>query len=130
MARHPGRRESRKLGKGDLDRRLHHIRQPPQSRPQHQKHPGDLREVPAQGRRRGLHPLLLLHGIDPGALPLRATHQTIIPATVAVMKAAMEPPIMALSPSLARSCFRFGAIPPIPPIWMAMEEKLAKPERA
>ena len=50
-----------------------------------------------------------------------------MPATVAVMKVAMEPTIIALSPSFARSCRRVGAMPEIPPICMAMEEKFAKP---
>ena len=56
--------------------------------------------------------------------------QRSIPAMVAVMKAASEPAIMARSPSRERSCRRLGAIPPIPPIWMAMELKLANPDSA
>jgi len=33
-------------------------------------------------------------------------------------------------PSLARSPRRDGASDPMPPIWMAIEEKFAKPQRA
>ena len=47
-----------------------------------------------------------------------------------VMKAAKVPPIIALRPSLARSRVREGAMPPNPPIWMAIELKLAKPHSA
>ena len=54
----------------------------------------------------------------------------IIPATVAVMKAASVPPTIARNPMRERSCRREGASPPMPPSWMAMEEKLAKPHRA
>ena len=57
-------------------------------------------------------------------------HYTRIPATQAVMKQARVPPIMALRPSLAKSDRRSGAIPPIPPIWIPIELKLAKPEIA
>src|SRR5690606_41889468 len=53
-----------------------------------------------------------------------------IPATVAVMNAASVPPTMALSPRRERSLRREGAIPPIPPIWIAIELKLAKPHSA
>ena len=46
------------------------------------------------------------------------------------MKFAMVPAAMALSPSRARSDFRVGASAPIPPIWMAIELKFAKPASA
>ena len=46
------------------------------------------------------------------------------------MNAASEPPIIALSPIRDRSVRRFGAIPPIPPIWIAIELKLANPHSA
>ena len=67
----------------------------------------------------------------PGARAASSTARYIsTPAIAAVMKAAIEPPIIARRPNRARSCRRRGAIPPIPPIWMAIDEKLAKPDRA
>ena len=53
-----------------------------------------------------------------------------IPAMAAVMNAASVPPIMARSPMRARSSLRSGAIPPIPPSWIAIDEKLANPDSA
>ena len=53
-----------------------------------------------------------------------------MPAIVAVVHDAMAPPIIALKPTLARSLLRPGAIAEIPPIWMPIEEKLAKPHSA
>ena len=52
------------------------------------------------------------------------------PAMAAQTKVAMLPPTMALRPRRARSPRRSGARPAMPPIWMAMELKLAKPHRA
>ncbi len=73
------------------------------------------------GRRRSaLHPA--------GAMDTR--NQISRPAMVAVWKQARVPAIIARRPSLARSALRSGAMPPMPPIWMAMEEKLAKPHSA
>src|SRR5579884_3174672 len=46
------------------------------------------------------------------------------------MKLASVPVIIARSPSRARSWRRVGANAPMPPTWMAMEEKFAKPQRA
>ena len=54
----------------------------------------------------------------------------IIPATVAVMNAAIDPAIMARRPNRDRSCLREGAMPPMPPSWIAIEEKFANPESA
>src|SRR5690606_3141958 len=54
----------------------------------------------------------------------------IIPAMVAVRNAASAPPIIARRPSRARSLRRDGAMPPMPPIWMAIEAKFAKPHSA
>ena len=53
-----------------------------------------------------------------------------IPAMAAVMNAASVPPTMARSPRRARSSLRSGAIPPIPPSWIAIDEKLANPDSA
>src|SRR5690606_8757860 len=52
------------------------------------------------------------------------------PAMVAVMNVASEPPSTARRPNRARSARRSGAMPPMPPIWIAIEEKLAKPHSA
>ena len=41
-----------------------------------------------------------------------------------------QDPMTAMTPRRARSPLRLGAIPPMPPIWMPIEEKLAKPHRA
>ena len=49
---------------------------------------------------------------------------------VAVMKVAMEPPSTARKPNRAKSARRYGARPPMPPIWIAIELKLAKPHNA
>ena len=57
-------------------------------------------------------------------------HPSMTPAIVAVMNAASEPPIIARRPSWARSRMRRGAMPPMPPSWMPMLAKLAKPHRA
>ena len=57
-------------------------------------------------------------------------HPTNIPAIVAVSQEASAPPIMALIPNFAKSDLRSGAIAPIPPIWMAIELKLANPHKA
>ena len=53
-----------------------------------------------------------------------------IPAIEAEVKAARFPATIARSPSEAMSRFRSGANPPIPPIWIAIEEKFAKPRSA
>jgi hypothetical protein len=46
------------------------------------------------------------------------------------VKAARFPATIARSPSAAMSFLRSGASPPIPPIWIAIDEKLAKPSSA
>lgn len=56
--------------------------------------------------------------------------QASTPASEAVIQVATVPPSMARMPSFERSCRRSGAIPPIPPIWIAIEEKFAKPVSA
>ena len=53
-----------------------------------------------------------------------------IPAMQADMKLAMVPAATARRPSRARSVLRFGASAPMPPIWMAIELKLANPHSA
>ena len=49
---------------------------------------------------------------------------------MALNRFANVPPKTAFHPSLAISCFLFGAIPPIPPISIAIEEILANPHNA
>ena len=49
---------------------------------------------------------------------------------VAVIMLASVPASTARSPNCASSDLRLGASPPIPPIWIAIEEKFAKPHRA
>mgnify|MGYP006969775413 FL=1 len=52
------------------------------------------------------------------------------PAIVALIKFAKVPAITAFKPKRATSLRRFGAIPPKPPIKIAIELKLAKPHNA
>ena len=52
------------------------------------------------------------------------------PAIVALIKFAKVPAITAFKPKRATSLRRFGAIPPKPPIKIAIELKLAKPQSA
>src|SRR4051794_40423543 len=56
--------------------------------------------------------------------------QRSIPAIVAVRKFANVPANIARIPSLARSPRRDGASDPMPPIWIAIDEKFAKPHNA
>src|SRR3954453_9362709 len=53
-----------------------------------------------------------------------------IPAIHADMKLANVPTSIALKPSFARSDLREGASPPMPPIWIAIELRLANPHSA
>lgn len=52
------------------------------------------------------------------------------PAMVALIKLASDPAITALMPRRAISPRRLGAIPPKPPIKIAIELKFAKPHNA
>ena len=49
---------------------------------------------------------------------------------MALRRFANVPPKTAFHPNLAMSAFLFGAIPPIPPIKIAIEEILANPHKA
>ena len=91
--------------------------QPTQARPKHQGNAG--RTALQQGSYRADR---CAHGVS------RA--HTSIPAMEADVKAARLPAIMALSPNRAISPRRSGARPPMPPIWIAIDEKLAKPSSA
>ena len=63
-----------------------------------------------------------------GFPPSREFYPIIIPAIVAEINDAIEPPIKAFIPNL-ESVFRCpGAKEPMPPIWIPMEAKLAKPQ--
>lgn len=53
-----------------------------------------------------------------------------IPAIQAVIKLASAPATIVRTPSRAKSCWRSGAIPPIPPIVMPIEPILANPHSA
>ena len=68
---------------------------------------------------------------DAGGLlqPFDEAHSSA-PAMQAVMKFARVPASRARSPSRARSLRRSGTSAPMPPIWMPIELKLAKPHRA
>ena len=52
------------------------------------------------------------------------------PAIQAFIKLTIVPPIKALNPNSERLRFWLGAMAPIPPIWIPIEEKLAKPHKA
>ena len=56
--------------------------------------------------------------------------QIRIPAIVAVIQDARAPPNIARTPTLARSLRRSGTSELMPPIWMPIDEKLAKPQSA
>ena len=56
--------------------------------------------------------------------------QSSMPAMVAVTKLANVPASIARTPRRARSWRRSGASAPMPPIWMPIELKLAKPQSA
>ena len=64
------------------------------------------------------------------ASDLLAYHARSAPAIVPDIIVASEAARRALIPNRDRSACRWGAIPPIPPIWMAMELKFAKPHKA
>ena len=114
VARHSGPWKPGELREGHLDGILQTIHEIPQPRAEDHVSGGGLPD-PLRQELPGL---------------LRFPGHTMAPAMAAVMKAAIDPPTMALSPRRERSFRRFGAIPPIPPICMAMEEKFAKPESA
>src|ERR1700680_1955473 len=57
-------------------------------------------------------------------------HGSMIPTIEADIRLAIVPASMARIPSRASSSFLFGASAPMPPIWMPMELKLAKPQSA
>ena len=49
---------------------------------------------------------------------------------LAVIHDAIAPPIIAFKAIFEISFLRLGAMPPMPPIWMPMEAKLANPQSA
>ena len=53
-----------------------------------------------------------------------------MPAIAAFKSVATKPTNRALAPSFAKSPLRSGAIAPMPPNWIPIEEKLAKPVKA
>jgi len=62
--------------------------------------------------------------------PTSSDSHRSIPAIVAVSQEASAPPSIALSPIRASSDLRPGATAEIPPSWIPIDEKLAKPHRA
>ncbi len=62
--------------------------------------------------------------------PYYGTNHSKTPTTQAAMREDRAPPNMATIPSRERSERRVGAMPLMPPTWMATLEKLAKPQRA
>ena len=69
----------------------------------------------------------------PGNVPdvcHRFVHYNNMPAMQADMKFAMVPAATAFNPMRARSDLRLGASAPMPPIWIAMELRLANPHSA
>lgn len=115
MALHRCSGEARKLVERHLDGVFQALRQTAETRSEDKVQAGAEAGPPMQNTR---------------TLPDPRPTQISTPAIAAVMKAAIEPPIMALSASRDRSCRRRGAIPPMPPIWIAIDEKLAKPDSA
>jgi ribokinase len=67
-----------------------------------------------------------------GARVLITQHEVNYEASLAAQRIirASEPPSTAFRPKRARSARRSGASEPMPPIWIAIELKLAKPHRA
>src|SRR5258708_29483484 len=84
---------------------------------------GDLRDVPSRVHARSNRVGRFLDAVV-------ILHHRRKPAIVAVMKFASVPANMARRPSRARSCRRFGASAPMPPIWLPIELKFAKPHSA
>jgi hypothetical protein len=121
MADDGGGRQVGNLLHRDLDRILQG--QAPGREPGSEDEP-DLRPLPGEA---GLQRLPRL--VD-AATQARGIDQESTPTTQAVDMAASVPPIIARKPYFAR----VGRSPPssalIPPIWMAIEEKLAKPQSA
>jgi Bacterial Ig-like domain (group 3) len=69
------------------------------------------------------------HQVSRSRIPA-CTGYNSMPAMQADIKLAIVPAATARNPSLARSLFRFGARAPMPPICIAIELKLAKPQSA
>ena len=115
------------LGEGDHDLVLHAVGDAPQARTKDNVHPGTASD-PLPQRLGGLPNHLFAPRRRSDAGP--EARQIRMPAIDAVMNAAIDPPIIARNPRRDRSFRRRGAIPPIPPIWIAIDEKLANPERA
>ena len=89
---------------------------------EHDRHAGHIAHPRLNGFRRVVHFVVVGHAGRPGAHSRK-------PAIVAVMKLASVPANIARRPSRARSWRRPGASAPMPPIWMPMELKFAKPHK-
>ena len=108
------------LAEGDVGGALQGLGEGPQPRAQHHADPR------LQGALRADQPRGLLDLRQRAGGPAHSS----APAMQAVMKLAKVPARRALRPSRARSLRRSGASAPMPPIWMPIELKLAKPHRA
>ena len=111
-------------------------RGPPPERPNRPRPPGKSPQnrPPELGRRPpGIDDLVrpstrLFPSSRPRVPPLPYPPRT--PAIVAVINVATDPPSTARNPSRAMSPRLPGASPPIPPIWIAIDEKFANPQSA
>src|SRR5690349_8738889 len=102
---------------------LHFVAEKAEARPEHDRRAGPARAQTAAHRVGG--------GANLGfALDVLRLAHSSMPASVADRKFASVPAIMARKPSFARSCLRFGASAPMPPIWMPTELTLANPHSA
>ena len=75
-------------------------------------------------------PFLMVQAFAPLLIAAGGGAGAMAPASVAVSQLARAPANIALTPILARSPRREGAMLLMPPTWIAIEAKLAKPHRA
>src|SRR5579884_802397 len=122
MSYHSGPRKMRDAGVGKPHSLAKLFGKIPQPRTEHDRQTGNPSDA-ARNPLRGL----------PGAfiVALRgARHCKKIPTIEADSRFAIVPASMARTPSRASSSFLLGASAPMPPIWMPMELKFAKPQSA
>src|SRR5262249_28599408 len=106
----------------DRARALDALGERAETRAEHERELDALDAVLAQARREPL---------DLAARCRRSAHASRNrPAIVAVIQHANAPPTIARKASLARSVLRSGTSAEMPPIWMPIDAKLAKPHNA
>ena len=110
------------IGEGHRAGVLERVRERPEPRAEDEGHLRPRRAGPVEGR-----PELVREGVR---RPREGRGHRNIPAIVAVIQEAKAPPIMARSAMRERSFLRPSAIAPMPPIWMPIDAKFAKPQRA